>query len=218
MVETMHEQKEESTATKLVRLHRLCGPPPVLSSEDPKSYEELLISLLECYKPKARFERAKLTYQMLVQSQNDHPTTMPTQPPGAISTEDGRRDANVSRPNVLLEKSCCNSGTSLMPCVCPCPTSTDWNATNGGPGRARRGRFDGLLKSSQRASLKKARALRRVRTVTEPSSPACCLDPRAGKAAEEFEPQHRARCAELEYQTAPNERRNLLPTFRKLPN
>jgi hypothetical protein len=131
--------------------------------------------LLECYKPKARFERAKLTYQMLVQSQNDHPTTMPTQPPGAISTEDGRRDANVSRPNVLLEKSCCNSGTSLMPCVCPCPTSTDWNATNGGPGRARRGRFDGLLKSSQRASLKKARALRRVRTVTEPSSPACCV-------------------------------------------
>jgi hypothetical protein len=52
MVETMHEQKEESTATKLVRLHRLCGPPPVLSSEDPKSYEELLISLLECYKPR----------------------------------------------------------------------------------------------------------------------------------------------------------------------
>jgi hypothetical protein len=52
MVETMHEQKEESTATKLVRLHRLCGPPPVLSSEDPKSYEELLISLLACYRPR----------------------------------------------------------------------------------------------------------------------------------------------------------------------
>jgi hypothetical protein len=41
----------------------------------------------------------------LCKAKMTHPTTMPTQPPAAISTEDGRRDANVPRPNVLLEKS-----------------------------------------------------------------------------------------------------------------
>jgi hypothetical protein len=39
-------------ATKLARLERLCGRWPVLSSENRQDYEELLISLLEYYRPR----------------------------------------------------------------------------------------------------------------------------------------------------------------------
>jgi len=52
MAQMTQNQKEESNANKVTRLHRLCGPPPVLSSEEPDGYDELLVSLLEYYKPR----------------------------------------------------------------------------------------------------------------------------------------------------------------------
>src|SRR5437868_5780589 len=45
-------QTKSIAAAALARLERLCGPFPVLSSEDRTAYEELLASLLEHYRPK----------------------------------------------------------------------------------------------------------------------------------------------------------------------
>jgi len=47
----MQELAQSSKATTLVRSERLCGRFPVLSSENREDYEELLISLLEHYRP-----------------------------------------------------------------------------------------------------------------------------------------------------------------------
>jgi hypothetical protein len=48
----VQEQAENVTAAKLARLERLCGRFPVLSSENRRDYEELLISLLEHHTPR----------------------------------------------------------------------------------------------------------------------------------------------------------------------
>jgi hypothetical protein len=48
----VREQARNSAATTLARLERLCGPFPVLSSEDRNAYEELLLSFLEHYRPR----------------------------------------------------------------------------------------------------------------------------------------------------------------------
>jgi hypothetical protein len=46
------EQSKSPMATTLARLERTCGRLPVLSSENRKDFEELLVSLLEYYRPK----------------------------------------------------------------------------------------------------------------------------------------------------------------------
>ena len=45
------QETQSSKAITLVRSERLCGRFPVLSSENREDYEELLISLLEHYRP-----------------------------------------------------------------------------------------------------------------------------------------------------------------------
>ena len=47
----VQQHAKNSTAATLARLERLCGRFPVLSSENRQDYEELLISLLEHYRP-----------------------------------------------------------------------------------------------------------------------------------------------------------------------
>src|ERR1700686_387397 len=49
----VQQHAKNSTAAKLARLERLCGRFPVLSSENRQDYEELLISLLEAYRPRS---------------------------------------------------------------------------------------------------------------------------------------------------------------------
>jgi hypothetical protein len=51
----LHEQNNNLLSAVLARSERLCGRFPVLSSEDPKDFQELLISLLECYRPRNFF-------------------------------------------------------------------------------------------------------------------------------------------------------------------
>jgi hypothetical protein len=48
----VQEKARKAAATTLERLERLCGQFPVLSSEDRKAYEELLLALLEHYRPR----------------------------------------------------------------------------------------------------------------------------------------------------------------------
>jgi hypothetical protein len=48
----VQQHAKNSIAAKLERLERLCGRFPVLSSENRQDYEELLISLLEHYRPR----------------------------------------------------------------------------------------------------------------------------------------------------------------------
>jgi hypothetical protein len=42
---------EKSTETLIAELQRICGPPPVLSSEDPTAYHELLSGFLTTLPP-----------------------------------------------------------------------------------------------------------------------------------------------------------------------
>ena len=48
----VQQHAKNSTAATLARLERLSGRFPVLSSENRQDYEELLISLLEHYRPR----------------------------------------------------------------------------------------------------------------------------------------------------------------------
>jgi hypothetical protein len=48
----VQQRAKNSTAAKLARLERLCSRFPVLSSENRQHYEELLICLLEHYRPR----------------------------------------------------------------------------------------------------------------------------------------------------------------------
>ena len=61
MTEVQQHAKNSSAAT-LARLERLCGRFPVLSSENRQDYEELLISLLEYYRPRNVLAERLLKY------------------------------------------------------------------------------------------------------------------------------------------------------------
>jgi hypothetical protein len=45
------ELQKKTAATDLTSLARLFGPAPVLSTEDPKAYEEIMRRLMECFRP-----------------------------------------------------------------------------------------------------------------------------------------------------------------------
>jgi hypothetical protein len=51
-------QQEKSTETQLAELLQLFGPPPVLSSEDIRSYREIMARLLESFAPRDFMEQS----------------------------------------------------------------------------------------------------------------------------------------------------------------
>jgi hypothetical protein len=52
---TMNQEK--STATILAELKDLFGPPPVLSTENAKAYDEIMLRLIECFAPRDFMEQ-----------------------------------------------------------------------------------------------------------------------------------------------------------------
>src|SRR5580700_6757386 len=51
------------------RYMAMFGPPPVLSTEDPKAYEELFLSLVRCHKPRD-FQSLMLVWEIAVDTWN----------------------------------------------------------------------------------------------------------------------------------------------------
>jgi hypothetical protein len=49
---TEYKKYERSTATNLAELRELFGPPPVLSAENEKAYDDLTIQLLQIFRPR----------------------------------------------------------------------------------------------------------------------------------------------------------------------
>src|SRR5437868_3242757 len=50
--------QEKSTATLLTELSDLFGPPPVLSTENAKAYDEILARLMQCFAPQDFMEQS----------------------------------------------------------------------------------------------------------------------------------------------------------------